>query len=47
VATTATPGADELGAPYGPAGRPAWIDTDWRAHLRWVRVDVRAFLQER
>jgi pimeloyl-ACP methyl ester carboxylesterase len=23
---------------YGPAGRSAWLDVDWRAHQRWVRV---------
>jgi pimeloyl-ACP methyl ester carboxylesterase len=41
VATTASPGADELAAPdaYGPAGRSAWMDVDWRAHLRWVRAE--------
>lgn len=25
--------------PYGPVGRSAWLDVDWRQHLRWVRVD--------
>lgn len=24
---------------YGPVGRPAWLDVDWRAHQRWVPVD--------
>ena len=24
---------------YGPAGRSAWMDVDWREHLRWVDVD--------
>jgi pimeloyl-ACP methyl ester carboxylesterase len=38
VATTALPGADALAAPYGPAGRSAWMQTDWREHLRWVRA---------
>ena len=23
---------------YGPVGRSAWMDVDWREHLRWVRV---------
>ena len=23
---------------YGPVGRSEWMDVDWRAHLRWVRV---------
>ncbi|HEX4344867.1 MAG TPA: alpha/beta fold hydrolase [Solirubrobacteraceae bacterium] len=26
---------------YGPAGRSEWMDLDWRAHQRWVRVDGR------
>jgi pimeloyl-ACP methyl ester carboxylesterase len=24
---------------YGPAGRSAWLDVDWRSHQRWVTVD--------
>ena len=31
-------GADEREA-YGPVGRSAWLDVDWRAHQRWVSVD--------
>lgn len=23
---------------YGPAGRSAWLDIDWRSHQRWVEV---------
>ena len=23
---------------YGPVGRSEWLDSDWREHLRWVRV---------
>ncbi|WCB93770.1 2-hydroxy-6-oxo-6-(2'-aminophenyl)hexa-2,4-dienoic acid hydrolase [Baekduia alba] len=23
---------------YGPVGRSAWLDVDWRAHQRWVNV---------
>ena len=23
---------------YGSAGRPDWMDVDWRSHLRWVRL---------
>jgi len=23
---------------YGPSGRSAWLDVDWREHQRWVRV---------
>jgi pimeloyl-ACP methyl ester carboxylesterase len=26
---------------YGPAGRSAWLDVDWRAHRRFVAVDGR------
>ncbi|MDX6678266.1 MAG: hypothetical protein QOE31_2318 [Solirubrobacteraceae bacterium] len=24
---------------YGPVGRSAWMDVDWREHLRWVLID--------
>jgi pimeloyl-ACP methyl ester carboxylesterase len=27
--------------PYGPTGRSAWMDVDWRAHRRFVDVDGR------
>ena len=27
--------------PYGPSGRSAWMDVDWRAHRRFVEVDGR------
>jgi pimeloyl-ACP methyl ester carboxylesterase len=27
--------------PYGPQGRSAWMDMDWRTHQRWVRVGGR------
>jgi pimeloyl-ACP methyl ester carboxylesterase len=26
-------------AAYGPVGRSAWLDIDWREHQRWVLVD--------
>jgi pimeloyl-ACP methyl ester carboxylesterase len=26
---------------YGPVGRSAWLDVDWRAHQRWVEVGGR------
>lgn len=26
---------------YGPVGRSAWLDVDWREHQRWVRVEDR------
>jgi 4,5:9,10-diseco-3-hydroxy-5,9,17-trioxoandrosta-1(10),2-diene-4-oate hydrolase len=27
--------------PYGPQGRSAWMDVDWREHQRWVVIDDR------
>jgi pimeloyl-ACP methyl ester carboxylesterase len=27
--------------PYGPIGRSAWMDVDWRAHRRFVEIDGR------
>jgi len=27
--------------PYGPVGRSAWLDVDWRRHQRWVIADER------
>jgi len=27
---------------YGPEGRSAWMDVDWREHQRWVRIQGRA-----
>jgi pimeloyl-ACP methyl ester carboxylesterase len=27
---------------YGPAGRSAWLDVDWRMHRRWMEVQGRA-----
>jgi pimeloyl-ACP methyl ester carboxylesterase len=27
---------------YGPSGRSEWLDIDWRAHQRWLRVAGRA-----
>lgn len=32
---------DEPGA-YGATGRSEWLDVDWRAHQRWVRIGGRA-----
>src|SRR5215210_4241968 len=26
---------------YGPDGRSAWLDIDWREHQRWVRLQDR------
>ena len=28
-----------LDAPYGPLGRSAWLDIDWRSHQRWVNIE--------
>jgi pimeloyl-ACP methyl ester carboxylesterase len=28
--------------PYGPVGRSAWLDIDWRKHQRWVRIEGEA-----
>jgi pimeloyl-ACP methyl ester carboxylesterase len=36
-AAAPTPGGSQ--DPYGPVGRSAWLDVDWRAHQRWVTVD--------
>ncbi|HEY4096816.1 MAG TPA: hypothetical protein VGM33_14950, partial [Baekduia sp.] len=39
MATTAKPARPVTVADrYGPAGRSAWMDVDWRAHQRWVTV---------
>lgn len=27
---------------YGPVGRSEWMETDWRRHLRWVRIGDRS-----
>ncbi len=40
MAGTATAGRAQTDA-YGPAERSAWMDVDWREHLRWVLVDGR------
>jgi pimeloyl-ACP methyl ester carboxylesterase len=32
---------DRLSA-YGPVGRSAWLDVDWRAHQRWIVLDGQA-----
>jgi pimeloyl-ACP methyl ester carboxylesterase len=26
-------------AAYGPVGRSAWLDVDWRTHQRWIAID--------
>lgn len=43
AATTDSPApAAVASAGYGPQGRSAWMDVDWREHLRWARIDGRA-----
>ena len=37
AATSFTPSA-EVVQTYGPEGRSAWLDIDWREHQRWVTV---------
>jgi pimeloyl-ACP methyl ester carboxylesterase len=42
-ATPLTEAADTRGAididAYGPQGREAWLDIDWRRHQQWVQLD--------
>ncbi|HEV7804190.1 MAG TPA: alpha/beta fold hydrolase [Solirubrobacteraceae bacterium] len=37
----ASAGALKTHEAYGPVGRSAWMDVDWREHLHWVQVDGR------
>jgi pimeloyl-ACP methyl ester carboxylesterase len=37
AAAEPSPVAPDLEA-YGPVGRSAWLDVDWREHQRWVTV---------
>jgi pimeloyl-ACP methyl ester carboxylesterase len=42
MATSATAGRTTTSVDlYGPVGRSAWLDIDWRAHQRWVQVGSR------
>jgi pimeloyl-ACP methyl ester carboxylesterase len=42
MATTAAPDRTTIALDlYGPVGRSAWLDIDWRAHQRWVQVGGR------
>jgi pimeloyl-ACP methyl ester carboxylesterase len=42
MATTTTADRPTTAADlYGPVGRSAWLDIDWRAHQRWVQVGGR------
>jgi pimeloyl-ACP methyl ester carboxylesterase len=38
VASASAEQRDEERDAYGPVGRPAWMDVEWRSHLRWMRV---------
>jgi pimeloyl-ACP methyl ester carboxylesterase len=43
MATTAKPARTTTAVDrYGPSGRSAWMDVDWREHQRWVTVGGRA-----
>jgi pimeloyl-ACP methyl ester carboxylesterase len=40
MAKTLTPEhAADVADLYGPAGRSAWLDVDWREHQHWIRID--------
>ena len=42
MATASTTDGDRAALDaYGPVGRSEWMDIDWTAHLRWVRVEDR------
>jgi pimeloyl-ACP methyl ester carboxylesterase len=42
MATTAAPDRTTIALDlYGPVGRSAWLDIDWRAHQRWLQVGGR------
>jgi pimeloyl-ACP methyl ester carboxylesterase len=38
VATSSAPPRETRRPGYGPDGRSAWLDVDWRRHQRWVEV---------
>lgn len=38
MATTSAPARETRRPGYGPDGRSAWLDVDWREHQRWVQV---------
>lgn len=43
MATTVGPGRQTVTVErYGPSGRSAWLDVDWREHQRWVSVAGRS-----
>jgi pimeloyl-ACP methyl ester carboxylesterase len=38
---TKLPEPSDAPGPYGPQGRSAWLDIDWRKHQRWVEIEGR------
>jgi pimeloyl-ACP methyl ester carboxylesterase len=38
MASASTAPSTAAGEGYGPDGRSAWLDVDWRMHQRWVQV---------
>lgn len=39
MASVSTAGQGSDADVYGPGGRSAWLDVDWRRHQRWIVVD--------
>lgn len=42
MSSTSSPPTATPPEPYGPVGRSAWLDVDWREHQRWIIVNDRA-----
>ena len=42
MSSTSSPPTATPPEPYGPVGRSAWLDVDWRKHQRWIIVNDRA-----
>lgn len=38
MASVVPAAAAAVGEAYGPGGRSAWLDVDWRAHQRWITI---------
>jgi pimeloyl-ACP methyl ester carboxylesterase len=41
MSSVAAPVGGDARATYGPQGRSAWLDVDWRRHQRWITIDQR------
>jgi pimeloyl-ACP methyl ester carboxylesterase len=39
MSSVSVPAEEKQSRPYGPSGRSAWLDVDWREHQRWVEVE--------